>query len=317
MHKISQKVMPLDPEAYKYEPEPHRLWEHMDSHPTPWSNTRVPNPQDSGQLEDNYKGVHGTEDIRWAAAYANNRAAEGDPPVVIEFATNQQWVNDVDAKKDMNSQLEFATEQVLEIEGLREAVNRMEASDQVDGDYIAEIFQEVSAMEYADMYDWESSYDDTVGDELQRSSVRITADAITDFFSTYYPDDPITAFYQGFLRPVIMGGDVDERLYGHFYNQMRFLEAIKDEIVRVHRVTPWEDEVYNRWDEEGESGEYLEEREKDGVTRRLIDQEELLYFSPQTEVIWESPEQKPGQTFYHGTSLSRAQKALPFLRGLS
>jgi len=337
LQKIS---MPLDPGAWSYEESPHRLQQHQPFVIMPGFGTggytyKIPQPQDPTKLEKDYYGVHVTQNFNLASIYANNRATKDDPPVVIELATDKQWEPDVDAIKTLDI-TNYADEKIKEIEGLEEQIQKFQASGQVDWEYITEVFSEVEDMQdIDDYYGWENEelLTETVSEELAKNVKKIAPNIVADFFLSFYGTadskqlkfefyipEYLRAFYYYYLVPLFYGGAHDNRLDAYFIDQMRFMEAIEDEeIIAVYQTEWWKDEIYDPY--RGFQEEEPEPEEQDEEGRTLLDLEEVMYFSPSSKAIWESPyteqiKRNPQvQTYYHGTSLSRAKKALPNLLG--
>jgi lysozyme family protein len=317
------KPMALEPGAYQTDPTPHRLMTHLPSVPSPWGGMRILQPQDPKELEELYAGVHASTSSNIAAIYANNRGTKNDPPVVIEFATTQQWEPDVDA---MNHYIDYIHEKILEIPELRETVEEFEKNNTVDWEYINDVFEEIeSDTEWPD-FDRESS--DDINEHLQENAQRGTLADLAEFFKMFYAEegDPkqqtfdfhvpryLVGFYEWYLVPLVTGqGTMDARIDAWFMNQMRFMEPItEDEILAIYEVTRYNSELYEPWNPDTGEEDY---RETDDEGRQLISLQDIDYWEPTLSTIWESPNadairKKSIPIYYHGTSFSRAQKAL-------
>ena len=315
------KPMALEPGAYKEEPIPHRLVTHMDAAPTPYG--MIPQKQDPKEIEEMYAGVHATTSINIAAIYANNRGTKVDPPVVIEFSTEQPFQPDVDA---LNHYIDHIHETIQEMPGLRDAVEKFEESHKIDWDYISDVFDEVeSDSEYPD---FEGDWSEDINDHLQQNAQRATLSDLADFFKTFYAEKDeaqskldfhvpryLQGFYEWYLAPIFTGrGTIDARIDAWFMNQMRFMEPIEeDKILAIYEVTRYNSEMYNPWNPD--TGEE-ESRETDDEGRELVPRDETDYWQPSFKTIWQSPnadavrKSQHVPSYYHGTSLDRARKAL-------
>jgi lysozyme family protein len=319
------KPMALEPGAYKDEPIPHRWVSHLDAAPTPYG--IIPQKQDPKEIEEMYAGVHATPNINIAAIYANNRGTKKDPPVVIEFATKQSWEPDVDIDTpSARAQMESIHEQIQEIDGLGEHIERFEETNEIDWEYIEEVFDKIESNdEYPDVYETDYSNFD-VSDYLQENAQRATLSDLAEFFRTFYAEEDdrqgvfdfqpprhLLGFYEWYLAPLFTGhGTLDARIDAWFLNQMRFMDPInEDEILAIYEVTRYNPEVYDSWNPE--TGED-DAREEDDEGRQLVSLEETNYWEPSLSKIWESPtadaNRQKQTSYYHGTSLNRAQKAL-------
>jgi hypothetical protein len=316
------KPMPLDPNAYLYEPKPHRLTQHLEAVPSPWAalhgvEKMIPQRQNPEEIAQLYTGVHATQDINLAAIYANNRGSADDPPVVIEFATSQQWEPDVDVTSP-NFNIDHIHEKVMEIPGLAERVKEFEQTGNVDWEYIQDVFDEVeSDDEWPDLY---NEGTDDINEQIMQSAQRGTLASLAEFFKTYYAEDEnqqafdfhvpryLQGFYEWYLLPLFSDGTMDARIDAWFLNQMRFMEPIEEnEIVAIYKVRRYNPEI---WDPETREDNH---KETDDEGRDLISQDDFGYWQPSLKIIWESPDAvilRKHHTYYHGTSLSRARQAL-------
>lgn len=324
------KDMPLDPDAYAYEGSPHRLLQHQVIVNTPYG--RIPQPQDAKNIEDLYRGVHATQSFDLAAVYANNRATAQDPPVVIEFTTQQRFQPDVDA---LNYEMEGITERIKEIEGLEAAIKRWETTKKPNWRYLKSVFKEVESMSYDDNFESPEEIDWDASDYIADRAKRLLPADVAEFFKTHYPEDDekqkmfkfyvpryLRAFYEQYLRPLFLGGEWDNRLLSFMQNSMRFMDPInEEEILAIHQVERFNPTPYNPWEPpdsedeeepEDEEGPWYDRRDEEG--REMIPDDSLYdsTWSPTSSILWESPKRPTNKdpVYYHGTSLSRAKQAL-------
>jgi len=309
------KPMPLSPDAYSSDTQPHRLQRHQETTPMPWGMGRIRQPQNADQIKDLYSGVHASEDFDLAAVYANNKATAGDPPVVIEFATQQRWRNDVDASHVM---IDDINDRVMEIDGLAEAMQQYEETGEIDEEFISDTFEDIENQQYDDMFgdnDYGQDYDLT--DELSSRARRIHPSQLAEYYNKYYSENPARAFFRNYLVPLFKREGIEANIFGFMVNQMRFMEPIEDEqIVAVYRVDRFNPEIFDPMKHDFENDE---QPELDEEGRQWVGMDEAYYFSPQSgaQLIYESPIAEDlrtnGNIFFHGTTLARAKKALTTL----
>jgi hypothetical protein len=291
--------MGLDPNAWQMHDSTHRLSRDQPLVRTPFG-TIIQKQRSKEELEKDYAGVHASQSAEMAAVYANGMATPEDPPVVLEIITSQKWEPDIDAQNlymDYSGwigYLPYSVEEKLKEEGINEDVIR-DIMDDFDN---------------IDTYDENDNANADASDIIFQNNQKKYPSAIIEYYDSQYGDKAEWAFYNTFILPLVYAeGNIDANLDAWMVNQMRFMQEIPDEqVVAIYTFDLFSTEMSQNYEEE----------ERDESGRLKFDYEDLMSGSPRLEQVWAMPKQEalfPGvfDTFYHGTTKTRALKALPSL----
>jgi hypothetical protein len=172
-------------------------------------------------------------------------------------------------------------------------------------------------------YDQENNVDD-VAEYIALNSRNNHPRAITSYFRTAYPGNEEKAFYEKFLLPFLYNkGAADLKFISYIVNQMRFTQDIPEsEIYAIYVIERFSSEIkpYNEEDddidEENEDGDDQE----DTLVNYDYDDLENSSIKYNSKKIWQNMQLQllPNvfETYYHGTTLSRAKQALPELSNI-
>ena len=288
----------LEPGAWDMHETTHRLTRDQPNVTMPWGGgfkiKQTVRPQ--GELEQDYYGVHVSQDLSLAAVYANNISSRENMPIVFEISTFQSWDTDIDANVEGYNPLDELEEHL----GYDVAEKLREEGESA----VSEIMSDIQNIEI---------YDDGDGDPYANLSDHISEQAknrhpsvIVNYFESTYPDDSEVAFLEKFLKPVFLGeGELDNKFQAFVINQMRFMEPVyKQGIAGIYTFEP-----FYLGEAEFDGPEYTEE----GKRQYLYD--DVSYGSvPDVKQIWQNPQLelfKIFKTYYHGTNISRARQSMP------
>lgn len=304
----TKQAMALDPNLWRTDPDPHRLPEHRDVQRTPYGNFRQ--PQEIEKLEFWYSGVHFTDSLELAAAYAQGKSSQEDPPVVIEvYRDTLTPIPDVDAVNFSDS--------------VHVALSEGEFSEILDneeldsGEKFSQILNKLQKnLEYSDGNNEDEDPADFVAGEARdtaESAVMSYLQNISDY------DQAINEFR------AMLNGHIPDKILISMANQFRVMTAIEsDQVHAIHQIPRVNlDDFKNLYQLEEMDEEELED---EGVTkigkdffdddgRLLLDYEFLEYGSwvKKTPLYQDKKQTSESDLTYHGTSLSRAKSAYPEL----
>ena len=314
-YNLSKKSA-LEPDAWQWHENTHRLLRDMPTVKTPFGTIpqKVKPQQDLAQ---DYQGVHATQDIQLAAVYANSLATPEDPPVIIEITNTQAWENDIDAINDALDSgiifddwfghLDYDIQDAIKNRGRRDIE-----------DVVSDIMDDIANIDLTgyDDDDWDGSQG--VSDVISSNAKRKWPSSFMEYWQHYYGDKAVLAFYHYFLEPILEGSnEVDTRYKGWMVNQMRFMNPVPEEqISAIYTFQPFEDEINDDWKEDSD-----EENEEEDNYKQKLTYEDLDYGGISPTKVWQNtttshlfPE--AFDTYYHGTSLSRAMVSLPGLQNI-
>jgi hypothetical protein len=309
-YKIT-KLSALDPEAWQlYDQTSHRLDVDKPFTVIPrigptgkLENFKLPQPQKSQQeLGERYKGVHATKSKEIAALYANNFATKEDPPVILEFATYQHFYTDIDADLSHNmdnviESIKYDLKDVWKkwVSRIRKGFSRLS---------VRRMMNEIKDL---DNYMDQGEQPEDLYEVISQQNQSLNPSEIVNYFDYYYESKAEQEFYNKFLLPVFLEqGYLDPNIQSWLINQMRFMEPIPEsQIVGIYTFElfahDFSDVDYEEQSDYDESGRMIMSRFDD-------------YDIPFT-TIWQDKQMGliPLETYYHGTTLSRAKAALPQL----
>jgi len=320
---FNKQAMALDPDAYKTEPNPARLRQHMDVDRvwSPYTGKTIPIPQQQNpeEIENLYRGVHFAFTPEHAAIYACGKATKEDPPVIIEIepkGLKQQ--TDVDAIVDQ-SLTYYIDNKKSEWQSLLQSGKDIETiSDEIINDIDG------------DLSNWEDGGDvmDTADDIIMQQQTPIPPSVIQGLISTKAPQQVINTINQ------LISGKISSKMLIKMVGQMRVNNSIDSSRVKAIYQVPWIDlsaevtqDPYSMDDEQRD--EYLEEQgwhmEGEDIVNEngqiIPSYESLLYdqWLSLTTLYKNNQLYFKGYTskdsIWHGTTLSRARSAYPDLLG--
>lgn len=318
-----KEAMALDPNAYKTEPQPARLREHMESAPAfnPFTGKvhQIPQEQDQSQIDQLYSGVHFAFTAEQAALYACGKATKDDPPVIIEIepkGLKQQ--PDVDAMVDQT-----LTYYIDDKKKVWQAILQ-------SGNDIDTMAEELRGDVDGDVQNWtmESEVSDTADDVIMQQQTPIPPSVVLSLIEGKSSQKIISVITQ------LVNGKISPKMLIKLVGQMRVNNMIDSSRVKGIYQIPWIDlgaEVTQNFHEMDEERlqEELEERgwhqEGDDIINErgqvVPSYEELIY----DQWLTKTPLYVNRQTYFkgftskesvwHGTTLSRAKSAYPDLLG--
>lgn len=318
-----KKSMALDPNAYKTEPKPARLREHMESAPVfnPFTGKthQIPQEQDQGQIDQLYSGVHFAFTAEQAALYACGKATQDDPPVIIEIepkGLKQQ--PDVDAMVDQTLTY-YIEDKKKDWQAILQSGKNVEMMAE-------ELYGDVDG----DVQNWtmESEASDTADDVIMQQQTPIPPSVILSLIDRKSPQRVISVITQ------LVKGKISPKMLIQLVGQMRVNNMIDSSRVKAIYQIPWIDlsaEVTQDLHgmDEDRLQEELEERgwhmEGDDIINEngqiVPSYEELIYdqWLSKTPLYENKQMYFKGYTskgsVWHGTTLSRAKSAYPDLLG--
>jgi len=310
-----KKAMALDPQAWKTDPQPARLREHQDFDVTPFSNFKIPQPQNQENLESLYSGVHFAYTPEQAAIYACGKATESDPPVIIEVDSHQMPQQpDVDATVDKKL--------VYYIDDKKEKWSSILSSKKNPEVISSQLMEDLDH----DKDSWEDQDElEDVMDVVSQEQMPIPPSVLESYMNGKTAKQIIQVF-----RSLIRGKIPDDMLM-RMVGQFRVNKSIGSQRVKGIYQVPWiymgarvETALYDV------SDEFLEEqgwhRDGDEVKNErgqiIPDYEDLIYnhWLSKTPLYVNHQMSFPGysseESVWHGTTLSRAKSAFPDLLGV-
>lgn len=306
-------AMPLSPDAYNMHEDTHMMGSDHPyvAHPFGFGMMKNPNQLTPEQEREKYKGVHATiTSPEMAAAYANNVGSIQDPPVVIEFETDQIENIDADGMSFIGDADEIFKNAIEDSESLNQLREWIE--DNPDQRPPDELIDE--AFEDLDFYSSEFTDDEPTRDYNEyvfQSNRSRQPKIIQNYFFSMFPNNPAEAFYERLAKPYFSGeGQPDFGYASHAVNQTRFFGEIgSDSVTGVFFVEPYDEESWGEYDES--KGQYNEQGKM-----RVTSPE----FTPSIDRVWTRPVNHQQRfdwyqtpKYYHGTSISRARQSLPEL----
>ncbi|MFA5600056.1 MAG: hypothetical protein WDA06_05605 [Phenylobacterium sp.] len=303
------RLSALDPNAWNWHSKTHRLPSDRNVINTPYGRI-IQKVRNNDELQKDYAGVHTTHDINLAAIYANNLSSEKDPPVIIEISTTKAWYPDIDAINSTAVDAEILKEMLSSLD----IKNRILKSNNIS-ETIKDIMQDISDLDNV-FDDYSGDSVDSVPELIINQSQRNNPSSIVDFFNHYYGSYKIKAFYNNFIMPLYFNsGEIDKNLSSWIVNQMRFLDPIPEsEVIGIHTFRPFNEEfnINEEYEEDGYEEDKTYQKDK-------LDYGDVIY-GLDIKTVWKSNYEPlindVFDTVFHGTTLSRAKQAFPYLRSL-
>ena len=304
------KAMPLDPNAWKNDPDPHRLSKDQDYVVSPYGGV-IRQKQDINKLEKIYKGNHLTFSPIVAAIYANNKASKNDPPVIIEVdVSNLEKSADADASIDYSLDI-YLSDKIKDWSEILEKLDENEINIDEFDDAIKKTFE--NDIDYMD-----ESEEDLI-DFIYQQNKPLPNDIVEDEISSLDGYD-----LEKFIRKIVNEG-IPEEWAIKSINQFKVMNEIDlDRLKGIYKV-PFVDfnkrfkgNIDSLDEEELEYYDYEVVKDKNGddllinSEGRMVLDDEMLAYDGWFEM---SPiylnDKIEGESAWHGTSLERVKKAFP------
>ena len=308
---ISIRAVPIDPQAWKSDPSPHRLLRHQDSIMSPFGGQKITQKQDINTLQYLYFGVHTTDDKKLAMTYANDGASPTDPPVVFELETGGMKPHaDVDAMEFVSTINTMYSDAVKNFDEMLKS--KIEMYDELQkslpsGDFsdkfVEEVRRELENQAESGYFDeTPSDVSGLISDQARRNNLT----ALSDF----YVDDK--KFMEA-LSDILQRGQVAQEFAAYVTNQYRYLEEIPDvRIIAAYTFKQFDFGELHADYEPDEGGEKEDETKPVKITYDDIDYNQIFQ-SVEFKEIWRNPNPihlENSRTQYHGTTMSRAKQIL-------
>jgi hypothetical protein len=306
---LSIRAVPLDPQSWKSDPNPHRLSRHQDYIMNPFGGNKIPQKQDMGALKEMYSGVHTTDDKKLAMIYANDRANQSDPPVVLEIETGGLKPHaDVDAVAFMPVITTMYNDAVQHFDDMLKSKIEMYSDLQkssAPGNFLDSFVNEIRKELENNTGNFDNETPSDVSGIISEQAKRADLNALSDF----YPDDKK---FMKALQDILKNGKVEQGFAAYVTNQYRYLEEIPDvRIMAAYTFKPF-DSGDIRSDYEEESDKEQNESDPVKITYEDIDYGWLMN-SVGFKEMWRNPHPihlKNSRIQYHGTTMSRAKQIL-------
>ena len=316
--RFSAKDPGLLPDAWKHEPNPARLTQHLDRVQMPFELGTVRQQQNQESLQQAYEGVHFTPSKETAALYAC-----GKPPVLLEFEPaylNQK--QDVDAELD-NSLLDYLEEKSNDLKSIL-------SKNIPDDDKINEAIE--SVQDDNDNWDREPNETDSTGDLVFQNQQPLPPTAVLDYLENLYNTRPERNVIEAIQD--LSDRLVPEALKIKITNQFRVFALQTIDYLKAIYQIPWYDFTASSHElHETLSDEELQEKgwtkdetntvfDKQG--RIVLDAEDADYGNwleaSKMKPLWTNQQlffsaMASNDSVWHGTTLARARKAFPSLLG--
>ena len=312
-----KKAMALDPDAWKREPNPARLRQHMDNAWTPFGT--IQQQQDQKELEEKYSGVHFALSAEQAALYAEGKAKREDPPVLIEI-----YKQELPMKADVDAEVDYSLPGYLEEKSDWNKIFSSGLSDEEKADQITDKLDRDK-----DFWDSGDEIIDNAQDAIASQNVTPPPMSILHYLQNNFHDD--SSLVQAMQS--IVNGDIPEQLTIGVVGQFRVMHPIVSERVKAIYIIPWVNlevdpgmEPWNMSDEQLEEKGWSKDAEGEVVDkegRKCVSYDDIFANSwLSMQAIYEDQQQVlPGMeldksdTVWHGTTLNRARHAFPDLIG--
>jgi hypothetical protein len=308
-------AMPLDPDAWKNDSNPNRFMSDQDKVWSPYGGM-IPQKQDPDKLEERYKGVHFTFSPEIAAIYANSKANENDPPVIIELdSSGMQMELDADASQDYAMDT-YIDKKKSEWGQLLEAFDAQEIdADEFESRVIDDLWGDV------DNYTVEEDVHDVASDIVTQYTRNIPPSIVKEDLEMLNANQIVQKIRN------TLDSDIPKEWYIHAVNQFRVFDVFDDDKVKAIYRVPWinfgdiyQGGLYDISDEDLEEKGWTKRDDGsvvDDQGRIILDYEDMDYDHwISREILYENPNSGQGESVWHGTSFSRAQKAFPQLFGV-
>ena len=305
-------IAALEPGAWKEEESPARLVKDLPAVTMPWGG-KVFQPQDLTQLQSKYEGVHLTPSAEIAFIYANTKASEDDPPVIIEIDPTE-----LEKELDVDATVDFLVSGY--IDGMKNEWGEIIEQNENYEDAASELLESIDRS--ADMMEtYEGTYD--VSDIISAEAMRYVPSVLNDYLMGK-DDNEVVA-----IMGSIVQGNIPKEVYINTLQQFRVMHPIISDRVRGIYQVPWANlgtssnigNIYEMDDEQLKEEGY--ERSGDNIYdkegRLIIDYEDVMYghYLKLTPLYVNKQAYFKGmegeESVWHGTTFKRAQQAFPDL----